>query len=124
VKKITLKASNHPNLPFRVEDQTITKDTHGNAIAAEASSSNHFVLVNSHPVLYCEQNGTRIWRLAKIPEEAMTGCVDLIKELLASHQNAAIVEINNQPAAECKLAQAFLRNGFRLDGTRLVWPSN
>ncbi|MCG8607094.1 hypothetical protein MJD09_19185 [bacterium] len=120
MSKPTLVGATDSTLPFWIEDQIITRDTHGNAITATASSSNYFVLVDSQPVLYCEENGARIWRLAKIPQEALKDCIHLIKELLKSGPNSAIQEINSQAAAECKLAQVFLQNGFRLDGSGLV----
>ena len=116
-----LMTSDDPNLPFEVEDQVVRRDTHGNDLTAVRSASNHFLVLDSQPLIYGEDNGRRLWRLAKIPEEAMTACVDLIKGLLESRNRSEILEINNQPATECKLAQVFLRNGFDQKGKTLVW---
>ena len=113
--------SDDPNLPFDVHDYVVRRDTHGNEVTAVKSASNHFLVLDSQALIYCEDNGSRLWRLSKIPEEAMTACVDLIKGLLESRNRSEILEINNQPATECKLAQVFLRNGFESDGKRLIW---
>ena len=94
---------------------------HGNKVFAMPSSSNHFVLIDDEPVLYSENFVTKLWRLAKIPQEAMDECVSLLKKLssdLPSEKSLTILEINAQPAAKCKLAEVFLKNGFnKIDDT-------
>ena len=57
------------------------QDMHGNKVVVMRSSSNHFVLIDDEPVLYSEDLATKIWRLAKIPQEAMDECVSLLKKL-------------------------------------------
>ena len=99
------------------------QDMHGNKVSVMRSSSNHFVLLDDQAVLYSENFATRLWRLARIPQEAMDECVNLLKNLatdLPSGKSLEISEINAKPAANCKLAEVFLQNGFERDGTKLV----
>ena len=100
------------------------KDTHGNMVAFTLSPSNHFVLIDDQPVLYSENFAAKLWRLAKIPQEAMDECVNVLKDLateLQSGKSLKISQINEMPAAKCKLAEVFLQNGFEKKEDELVF---
>lgn len=100
------------------------KGTHGNTVAFRRSASNHFVLIDDQPVLYSENFAAKLWRLAKIPQEAMDECVNVLKDLaneLQSGKSLKISQINEMPAAKCKLAEVFLKNGFEKKEDELVF---
>jgi ATP-dependent Lhr-like helicase len=119
-----------PALPFGgVVDWNFT-ETKGAKVAVVRSAANHIVFVDNQPVLYSENFGNRLWRLAHIPEAALNGCINLFKSwlqlpaALRPRRKIEIAQINEAAATKCKLADAFVRNGFERDGERLVlWPS-
>ncbi len=100
------------------------KGAHGSKVAFRRSASNHFVLIDDQPVLYSENFAAKLWRLAKIPQEAMDECVNVLKDLaneLQSGKSLKISQINEMPAAKCKLAEVFLKNGFEKKEDELVF---
>jgi len=112
-----------PALPIRDLEREF-KDTHGNKVVFTLSPSNHFVLIDDQPVLYSENFAAKLWRLAKIPQEAMDECVNVLKDLateLQSGKSLKISQINGMPAAKCKLAEVFLQNGFEMKEDELVF---
>ena len=99
------------------------KGAHGSKVAFRRSASNHFVLIDDQPVLYSENFAAKLWRLVKIPQEAMDECVNVLKDLaneLQSGKSLKISQINEMPAAKCKLAEVFLKNGFEKKEDELV----
>lgn len=126
MSKPILVCSTDPGFPSEDREDWKWQDKHGNRVKVEPAASNHFVLIDSKPVIYCEDFGRKLWRLDKIPQESMDNCVSLVKTLLKSPSSQSggkpieILEINNQPAAECKLSETFLRNGFVRAGQKLV----
>ncbi|MCZ6820785.1 MAG: hypothetical protein O7G31_15045, partial [Calditrichaeota bacterium] len=119
-----------PALPLGGTPGREMQDMHGNKISMVRAPANHLVLLGDRPVMYSENYGTRVRRLAKIPQDKMDACVGVIKSLLQlppdirPRRKIEIEEINGQPATACKLAEVFLRNGFERDGSKLVlWPS-
>lgn len=130
MSKPILMSTVDPALPLGGTVDWDMQDMHGNKMTIVRSPANHFVFLQDKPVLYSEIYGSRIWRLAKIPKEALDECINVFKSWLQlpadirPRRRIDVLHINNQPAAECKLAEAFLRNGFEKDGEKLVlWPS-
>jgi len=102
-------------------------DKHGNRVRIVAKPENHIVMLGKQPLLYTESHARRVWRLAKIPEGMIDACIACIKTLAADADHAKeagseleIVQMNGKPAAQCGLAEAFLRNGFVTSGDKLV----
>ncbi|MFQ5651585.1 MAG: DEAD/DEAH box helicase [bacterium] len=105
-------------------------DMHGHRVNVTRAPANHFVFQQARPVFYSENYGARLWRLAKIPQETLDACVSLLKTWLRlptelrPRKRLEIARINCQPAAECQLAEVFVRNGFEREGEKLLlWPS-
>jgi len=119
-----------PALPFGGAVDWDLTDAKSNKIPVTRTASNHLLFVDELPVLYSENFGSRLWRLTHIPEASLDSCIQIFKswlQLPASlrpRRRIEISQINEQAASECKLAEAFVRNGFERDGEKLVlWPS-
>jgi ATP-dependent Lhr-like helicase len=119
-----------PALPLGGTVDWDLHDMHGNKVTVVRSPSNHFVFIDEKPIFYSENYGSRVWRLAKIPDDALDECAKLFKTWLQlpahlrPRKRIEIIQINDQPAATCKLAEVFVYNGFERDGDKLVlWPS-
>jgi len=99
-------------------------DKHGNRVRIVAGPDNHLVMLGEQPLLYAESHARRVWRLTKIPPEAINACIGCLKTLAAdadeSGADLEIVQMNGKPATQCGLAAAFLRNGFEASGEKLV----
>ncbi len=119
-----------PALPFGGAVDWDLTDVKDNKIQVTRGSSNHLIFIHGQPVLYSENFGGRLWRLTHIPEASLDSCIQIFKswlQLPASlrpRRRIEISQINEQPASDCKLAEAFVRTGFERDGEKLVlWPS-
>lgn len=119
-----------PALPLGNHVDWQLQDGHGNALRVVRAPANHLVLLNATPVFYSENYGSRLWRLAKIPQRTLNACVDLFKTWLRlparlrPRRRVEIAEINGKAAGQCKLAEVFVQNGFERHGEKLVlWPS-
>ncbi len=119
-----------PALPFGGAVDWDLSNSKGNKITVTRAASNHLIFIDGQPVFYSENFAVRLWRLAYIPEASLDATIQLFKSWLQlpaplrPRRRIEIAQIHEQPAAECKLAEAFLRNGFERDGEKLVlWPS-
>jgi ATP-dependent Lhr-like helicase len=125
-----LISSADPALPFGRAVQWDLQDCHGNAVAVTRAFSNHLVFLQSKPVFYSENFGSRLWCLAQISEDRLEKCIMLLKNWLRfppglrPRKKIQIEKIDAHPAAKSQLAGPLKKIGFEQTGEHLVlWPS-
>jgi len=114
-----------PALPFGRGFDWALQNKHGNKISVTRGLANHIVFLNHEPIWYSENYATRLHRIASIPESSLDDCVTIFKTFLQlppdlrPHKKVQIELINDKPAATCKMAETFLKNGFEKEGEKI-----
>ena len=119
-----------PALPFGDAVAWEMKDAEGNRIAIVRAPSNHLFFVDEKPVLYSENYGARLWTLQDWREELVDTFAKSLKvwlqlpATLRSRPRIEVESINGAPASKSSFVEVFMKNGFEIEGEKLVlWPS-
>ena len=125
-----LLSTRDPALPFGGGIDWGLTDSNDHPLKVKRSASNHFVLMDGMPVIYCERYFQRLSILCALRQNTWESLLQIFKRYLKMAYplkrvtRIDIHQINNQPAAASPFADQLVKSGFEKDAGHLIlWPS-
>ncbi len=119
-----------PSLPLGGAVSWNVSNTEGKTIPVTRQASNHLIFQNGRVIAYTEQYGDRINITDNISPDQSEALCDVIKNwlklpaALTFRQRMEVSLIDGKVAVNSPVAQIFTKNGFEINGDKLVlWPS-
>ncbi len=119
-----------PALPFGGAVPWNLNGLNGIELQIVRAPANHLWFYHSRPVVYSENYGNRLWRLADFEAEETAQLTDALKiwlrlpAVLRPRRRLEIDQIDGTNAGSHELAVVFIQHGFEREGEKLVlWPS-
>lgn len=119
-----------PALPFGGAVGWDIADANGEKLVIVRSPGNHLLFMQEKPALYSENFGARLWALVPFDDPVINAMAANMKvwlrlpDHIRPRKRIEILSIDDAPAATSPTSAAFLRQGFEVEGDKLVlWPS-
>jgi ATP-dependent Lhr-like helicase len=119
-----------PAVPFGSGVNLLLMDFDGKPLPLVRQAGNHLLFVEAKPMVYAENYGSRLWRLAGATEEqlgAALACLRqflLLPEPLRPRKRIEVETWNGAPIVATPAAQWLQRHGFEKEEEKMVlWPS-
>jgi ATP-dependent Lhr-like helicase len=119
-----------PAVPFGSGVNLSLQDFAGNALALVRQASNHLIFTEARPIIYAENYGTRLQRLAGTTDEQLAAAIGCLRqflqfpESLRPRKRIEIETWNDAPIVNTPAAAWLQQHGFEKEEQRMVlWPS-
>jgi len=119
-----------PAVPFGRGVNLSLQDFAGNALALVRQAGNHLIFIEARPIVYAENFGARLQRLAGATDEQLAAALAglrqflLLPEPLRPRKRIEIETWNDAPIVNTPAAAWLQQHGFEKEEQRMVlWPS-
>jgi len=119
-----------PALPFGSGVNLSLRDFADNALTLVRQAGNHLIFIDARPIIYAENYGARLRRLAGATDEQLAtalGCLRqflLLPEPLRPRKRIEVETWNDAPIVNTPVAAWLQQHGFEKEEQRMVlWPS-